>query len=69
MIAPGYTDAQRELWINIRSLVLKALDIGDRFYNVGKYKAAKLEPLAPSETVTIAASVQEKVNDDKLSPV
>jgi hypothetical protein len=66
-----YTDLQRELYIQARSLIYKALDLLDRAYRVGKYKEAKLTPLVSTDSVTIAGSVtvEQKVNDDKLSSV
>jgi hypothetical protein len=51
MNAPSF-DAQRAIYINARSLILKGLDLMDKAYQVGKYKGSK--PVTPSATETIA---------------
>lgn len=66
-----YTEAQRDVYTKMRSLILHAIDIGDRFYRVGKYKSSTSVPLVESERVSIStnAAIEQKVSDDKLSTV
>jgi hypothetical protein len=43
-------DAKRELYINARSLILKALDLMDKAYRVGKYKSSTPAPSSSTDT-------------------
>lgn len=60
------TNADRELYIRARALILRALDLLDRRFGVGKYKGVSVEPLIESVGVTIASAV---IEDDKLPTV
>lgn len=44
-------NAKRDLYINARSLILKALDIMDKAYGVGKYKGSTTVPSSTTETI------------------
>lgn len=54
-------DAKRELYINARSLILKALDILDKAYGVGKYKPGKPAPSSATETIAGMMDAQPRV--------
>ncbi len=49
-------EAQRALYVNARSLILKALDIMDQAYNLGKYKSSA--PLPPTDTATFSGIIE-----------
>jgi hypothetical protein len=54
-------DTQRAFIINIRSLLLKVIDLIDREYKLGKY--ARSEPVTIGENDSIAGAVHTYVND------
>jgi hypothetical protein len=55
-----YTEPQREVWINARSLLLKAIDVMDKFFCVGKYKPLKEITITPSDSIAGAVVSETK---------
>lgn len=47
---------QRELYINARSLILKALDLMDKAYNVGKYKPSREVAIGAGDSIASAVT-------------
>jgi len=61
---------QRELYINARSLILKALDLMDKAYQVGKYKRSVEIAVSPRDSIASAViTTPTEVSNDKLSSV
>ena len=54
-------DAKRELYINARSLILKALDLMDKAYKVGKYKGSTAAPSSTTDTIAGMMDVSSRV--------
>ncbi len=57
------------MWVNARSLLLKAIDLMDKAYQVGKYKPPNGITIAPQDSIAGVVMVNEQVNSDKLSSV
>ena len=68
MISPSdLSPAEREFLIQLRSLLLKAVDLIERRVRIGKYRASVAVPRSPTETIangtTATTSAHEQTSD------
>lgn len=50
--------AEREFLIQLRSLLLKSVDLIERRAQMGKYKPARAVPYSPTETIASAVTME-----------
>lgn len=50
--------AEREFLIQLRSLLLKSVDLIERRVQIGKYKPARAVPYSPTETIASAVTIE-----------
>ena len=59
MISPtDLSPAEREFLVQLRSLLLKAVDLIERRARLGKYRASVSVPHSPTETIATSATVE-----------
>ena len=59
----SFTPIQRELYINARSLILRALDLMDKAYQVGKYKPPVGVTITQQDSIAGVVMVSEPVTE------
>ncbi len=54
MIAPNLSPTEREFYVQLRSLLLKAVDLIERRAQLGKYKGGTEIEVRPGDSIAVA---------------